>query len=75
MTRIGGRQALLTLRFLFRGLCGGMVFAAKDFHEFREPQLPDATAPAQGTPLFDYFVARLIAGWAASCTNGVRPLI
>jgi hypothetical protein len=41
------------------GLCGGMVFAARDFHEARVMPPPDTVAPASG-PLFDYVVRRLL---------------
>ncbi len=40
------------------GLCGGMVFAVRDFFEAKIPMWPDTTAPASGT-LFDYIVKRL----------------
>lgn len=42
------------------GLCGGMAFAARDFFEARidPPMLDDP--PAAETPLFNYFVDRLI---------------
>jgi hypothetical protein len=42
------------------GLCGGMVFAARDYFEAgREPPAPDgASAPGAG-PLFDYLCTRL----------------
>jgi hypothetical protein len=41
------------------GLCGGMVFAVRDFFESRVPVWPDTTAPSSGT-LFDYIVKRLL---------------
>jgi hypothetical protein len=40
------------------GMCGGMVFAARDFFEAGIPMWPDTTAPSSG-PLFDYLVKRL----------------
>jgi hypothetical protein len=46
-----------------KGLCGGMVFAARDLFEARQRPPPDTTPPASGTPLFDYLVRRLFASW------------
>jgi hypothetical protein len=40
------------------GLCGGMVFAARDYFETGRPPPSDATPPRSGR-LFDYLVARL----------------
>jgi hypothetical protein len=40
------------------GLCGGMVFAARDYFEAGREPATDRTAPAEG-PLFDYLVDRL----------------
>jgi hypothetical protein len=40
------------------GLCGGMVFAVRDFFESGISVWPDTTAPSSGT-LFDYVVRRL----------------
>lgn len=40
------------------GLCGGMVFAARDHFEHGSPPPDDTAAPSEG-PLFDYLVARL----------------
>ena len=40
------------------GLCGGMVFAARDHFEAGRPPPPDTEAPGSG-PLFDYLVRRL----------------
>lgn len=40
------------------GLCGGMVYAARDFFQSGIPIWPDTTAPSSGT-LFDYIVRRL----------------
>lgn len=40
------------------GLCGGMSFAAADFHKARRP-IPEAkVAPASGNPLHDYLYER-----------------
>ena len=41
------------------GLCGGMVFAVRDFFEAHLPVVPDTTPPAAQTPLFNYIVGRL----------------
>jgi|SoimicmetaTmtLAB_FD_contig_41_968201_length_1327_multi_3_in_0_out_0_2 hypothetical protein len=40
------------------GLCGGMVFAARDYFEAKRTPPTDTTAPGEG-PLFDYLVDRL----------------
>ena len=40
------------------GMCGGMVYAVRDFFESGVPMWPDTTSPASG-PLFDYIVKRL----------------
>ncbi len=40
------------------GLCGGMVFAARDYFEAGRTPPPDTTPPSEG-PLFDYLVDRL----------------
>ncbi len=40
------------------GLCGGMVFAVRDFFETGVAMWPDTTPPSSGT-LFDYIVNRL----------------
>jgi hypothetical protein len=40
------------------GLCGGMVFAARDYFEVKRPPPVDATAPGEG-PLFTYLCGRL----------------
>lgn len=45
------------------GLCGGMVYAVRDFFEAKLPPPPDTAPPAEGSPLFRYIVARLIASW------------
>ena len=41
------------------GLCGGMVFAVRDFFEAHLPVVPDMTPPAAQSPLFNYIVGRL----------------
>lgn len=40
------------------GLCGGMAYAARDYHEARLPVPPGTEVPDSG-PLFDYLVHRL----------------
>lgn len=40
------------------GLCGGMVFAARDYFEAGRTPPPDTTPPGDG-PLFDFLVDRL----------------
>lgn len=40
------------------GLCGGMVFAARDYFEAGRPP-PDDTEPPSGGPLFEFIVDRL----------------
>ena len=44
------------------GLCGGMVFAARDYFEAHRPPPTDTAAPSHG-PLFDYLVNRLFASF------------
>lgn len=46
-----------------RGLCGGMVFAARDIFEAGRLPPAVATAPTRGTPLFPYLVRRLFSSW------------
>ncbi|SOD74543.1 hypothetical protein SAMN05892883_3729 [Jatrophihabitans sp. GAS493] len=51
------------------GVCGGMVFAVRDYFETATaiPQL--SQPPAPGTPLFEYIVGRLLDSW--DVPNGV----
>ncbi|HZT80907.1 MAG TPA: hypothetical protein VFA26_11815 [Gemmataceae bacterium] len=42
-----------------RGLCGGMVFAARDYFERGCPPPADGEPPEHGSPLFGYLVRRL----------------
>ena len=44
------------------GLCGGMVYAARDYFESGTAAPSDLTAPASG-PLFDYLVDRLFTSF------------
>ncbi|CAN5161612.1 hypothetical protein BH20ACT24_BH20ACT24_00680 [soil metagenome] len=46
-----------------RGLCGGMVFAARDIFEAGRLPPEAATAPTRGTPLFRYLARRLFSSW------------
>ena len=46
-----------------RGLCGGMVFAARDRFERDEDAPPDPTPPQAGLPLFREIVERQLASF------------
>ena len=48
-----------------QGVCGGMVFAARDYFEAGRRVPDDVEPPAQDTPLFDYIAARLIDSFNA----------
>jgi hypothetical protein len=41
------------------GVCGGMVFAVRDFFEAKLPMLANSVPPQAGTPLFTYITGRL----------------
>jgi len=45
-----------------RGLCGGMVFAARDYFEAGLAR-PDVPRPSPGQPLYDFIVARSFASF------------
>jgi hypothetical protein len=45
------------------GLCGGMVFAARDYFEAKRPRPDDTSAPGEG-PLFAYLCDRLFDSFA-----------
>jgi hypothetical protein len=45
------------------GLCGGMVFAARDYFEAGAEPPADTTTPAADSPLFRFLVQRLIDSW------------
>jgi hypothetical protein len=53
------RLARLPIGNASRGLCGGMVFAARDFFERGCPPPDDREPPGHGSPLFSYLVRRL----------------
>jgi hypothetical protein len=53
-----GRAASLRIGDASNGLCGGMVYAARDFFEAGIP-VPAGPRPAAGTPLYRYIVSRL----------------
>lgn len=42
-----------------KGLCGGMTYTVNDLYQARLLPPPATVNPAEGTPLFDYIVARL----------------
>lgn len=42
------------------GVCGGMVFAVRDFFEAKLPIVAGTMPPAAGTPLFTYITGRLL---------------
>ncbi|MDT4907409.1 MAG: hypothetical protein QOI69_650, partial [Pseudonocardiales bacterium] len=48
-----------------QGVCGGMVFAARDYFQAARPVPVDDVPPAQGTPLFDYIAGRLVDSFNA----------
>lgn len=48
-----------------QGVCGGMVFAARDYFDVDRPVPDDVEPPAQGTALFDYLAVRLIDSFNA----------
>jgi hypothetical protein len=45
------------------GLCGGMAFTARDYFEVGRQPPDDTTPPAEGSPLFEYLVSRLLASF------------
>lgn len=46
-----------------RGLCGGMIFAARDYFEAGLGPPAETAPPQLGQPLFGYLVRRLIDSW------------
>jgi hypothetical protein len=55
-----------------RGLCGGMIFAARDRFERNEDAPPDAVPPQPGTPLFKEIVDRQFASFGRLFSVPVR---
>ncbi|SDJ10629.1 hypothetical protein SAMN05444157_1766 [Frankineae bacterium MT45] len=51
------------------GVCGGMVFAVRDYFEASIAVPSLSQTPAPGTPLFEYIVERLLDSW--DVPNGV----
>lgn len=49
----------ITLGNASNGLCGGMTYTVKDSFQTHLLPPPDFTNPTEGTPLFNYIVARL----------------
>lgn len=45
------------------GLCGGMAFTVRDYFEAGRLPSADTSAPAEGSPLFEYLVSRLLASF------------
>jgi hypothetical protein len=61
--RVGFGRCALGVGDASRGLCGGMVFAARDLFEAGTVP-PDSTMPpAGGTPFFRYLVRGLMRSW------------
>lgn len=48
-----------------QGVCGGMVFAVRDYFQAARPVPDDAEPPAQGSALFAYIAGRLIDSFNA----------
>ena len=48
-----------------KGLCGGMVFAARDYFQIHQP-LSSVSLPANNTPLYNYIFQRLIDSFGLS---------
>jgi len=61
--RLGVGRASLPIGNAADGLCGGMVFAARDLFQYRLPPPPDRTPPPRGTSLFRYLLGRLFASF------------
>lgn len=49
----------VTLGNASKGLCGGMAYTVNDLYQARLLPPPETVNPAEGTPLFNYIVARL----------------
>ena len=59
----------ITLGDASNGLCGGMAYAVNDLFLTRLLPPADTTIPAEGTPLFNYLVARLTNSFDESDVN------
>ncbi len=55
-----------------RGLCGGMIFTARDRFERGEEAPPDSSPPAAGSVLFDEIVDRQFASFGTLFTVPIR---
>jgi hypothetical protein len=54
---------LLGLGNAANGLCGGMAFTARDYFEAGRTPPGDTAPPAEGSPLFEWLVSRLLASF------------
>jgi hypothetical protein len=54
---------VLSLGNAANGLCGGMAFTARDYFEAGRQPPSDTSPPAEGSPLFEYLVGRLLASF------------
>src|SRR5438094_258115 len=61
--RLGVGRASLPIGNAADGLCGGMVFTARDLFQYRLSPPPDRTPPPRGTWLFRYLLGRLFASF------------
>jgi hypothetical protein len=61
--RLGSGPIRIPVGNAANGLCGGMVFAARDLFESNATAPPDRAPPAGGTTLFRYLVRRLFASF------------
>jgi hypothetical protein len=61
--RLGLGPARIPVGNAANGLCGGMVFAARDLFEAGVEAPPGPRPPAPGTPLFRYLVRRLFSSF------------
>ena len=61
--RLGHGALSLPIGDAAKGLCGGMVFAARDLFELHVAPPVDRMAPSHPSPLFRYLVRRLFASW------------
>jgi hypothetical protein len=54
---------VLSLGNAANGLCGGTVFSVRDYFEAGRQPPSDVSPPAEGSPLFEYLVGRLLASF------------